>query len=75
MSGTIEQALERYEDLRMPHSYRMVRGALANGDIIHSPRLADAQEAERFGQEVWSNGSVSERYEWLYSYDVDKVEV
>lgn len=75
VSGGAERALQRYEELRLPHSYRMVRGALANGDIIHSPRLATPEEAERFGEEVWSNGSVNERYEWLYSYDVDKVDI
>lgn len=75
VEGGITPALKRYETLRMPHSYRMVRGAIANGDVIHSPRLATPEEAERFGEEVWSTGSVTERYEWLYSYNVETVEI
>ncbi len=70
-----ERALKRYEELRLPRTYRMVREAINNGKIIHSPRLATPESSEAYGNEVWSPTAIGDRYEWLYSYQVDTVEV
>ncbi|PPE71242.1 FAD-dependent monooxygenase [Caldimonas thermodepolymerans] len=71
----IPAALKRYEALRMPRTYDMVRRALENGRRIHARELGDPASAEIFGAREWSQGAVGDRYEWLYSYQAETVAI
>lgn len=71
----IPAALKRYQALRMPRTYDMVRRATENGRRIHARELADPVSAEVFGSREWSQGAVGDRYDWLYSYQADQVEI
>ena len=63
------QALSRYEAARAPRTARMVRGATDNTWRFHSPELATPQGADAFMAREYSQEPITERYDWLYSYD------
>lgn len=73
--GDIAQALARFDELRRPRTYRMVRGAADNTSRFHNPALASVDTAEAFISREWQSAAVSERYDWLFEYDVEAVEV
>lgn len=70
-----EQALLRYEQARKDRTSRMVRGANENAARFHNPALARAEGAADYVSREWNEARAKERYEWLFEYDVDKVEV
>lgn len=67
--------LLRYQALRMERTSRIVLGSAANAARFHNPLLADAAEAGRYVDREWSEDSVRQRYEWLFSYDATSVDV
>ncbi|MDM0058809.1 FAD-dependent oxidoreductase [Variovorax fucosicus] len=67
--------LLRYQALRMERTSRIVLGSAANAARFHNPLLADAVEAGRYVDREWSEDSVRQRYEWLFSYDATAVDV
>ncbi len=71
----VPQALARFDELRRPRTYRMVRGAADNTSRFHNPALASVESAEAFISREWQSAAVSERYDWLFEYDVEAVEV
>jgi salicylate hydroxylase len=73
--GNPEQALARYEQARLERTSRMVRGSAANAGRFHNPELATAEGAARYVDNEFSEERVKERYEWLFRYDVDAVEI
>lgn len=75
MEDDIPTALRRYEELRLPRTYNMVRRANENGKRIHAPELATPESAEVFGATQWSEDAIGDRYEWLYGYKAEEVEV
>ena len=68
-------ALQRYEALRLDRTARVVRGSAANATRFHNPQLAHAEGAAAYVDREWSEERVKERYNWLFEYDVDAVEV
>lgn len=68
-------ALRRYDELRRPRAHRMVLGSAENTSRFHHPSLADPATAEAFIDREWRSGAVSDRYDWLFTYDVEGVEV
>lgn len=68
-------ALARYEDLRKERTARVVRGSAENARRFHNPALAHAEGAAAYVEREWNEQRVRERYEWLFTYDVDTVAV
>jgi salicylate hydroxylase len=73
--NALPHALDRYESLRLERTSRIVRGSAANTKRFHNPALAHAEGAAEYVEREWSEERVKERYNWLFEYDVDSVEV
>ncbi|KDC34174.1 FAD-dependent monooxygenase [Bordetella bronchiseptica] len=71
MRADARQALVRYQDLRVERTARVVRGSAENARRFHNPELAHAAGAAAYVEQQWSEARVRERYEWLFTYDVD----
>jgi salicylate hydroxylase len=71
----VANALRRYEQVRRPHAYRMVRGSAENTSRFHNSALASPATAEAFIAREWQSAAISERYDWLFTYDADQVEI
>jgi salicylate hydroxylase len=71
----LPHALARYEELRLDRTARVVRGSAANATRFHNPQLAHAEGAAEYVDREWSEERVKERYNWLFEYNVDTVEV
>ncbi|HEY0296760.1 MAG TPA: FAD-dependent monooxygenase [Bordetella sp.] len=65
------QALQRYEAARVDRTSRVVRGSAENARRFHNPALAHAEGAADYVSREWSEARVHERYEWLFTYNVD----
>jgi salicylate hydroxylase len=74
-AGDPERALQRYEDVRKERTARVVIGSAANTKRFHNPALANAEGAAEYVSREWTEEKISERYEWLFKYDVDAVEL
>lgn len=70
---TVDEALDRYQRLRIPRTTRAVEGANANAERFHNPTLADPEGAQRYVDEQWAADQVVERYSWLFEYDPTRV--
>ena len=68
-------ALQRYEAVRKPHTYRMVRGSAENTARFHNPALATVETAQPFIDREWQAKAISDRYDWLFNYDAEHVEI
>lgn len=68
-------AFERYEGARRERTARVVLGSAANTTRFHNPALASAQGAQEYVDHEWNEERVKERYEWLFKYDVEAVEL
>ncbi|MCM8732303.1 FAD-dependent monooxygenase [Hephaestia sp. GCM10023244] len=70
---TIEEALSRYQQARIPRTTKVVDGAAANTERFHNPMLAEPHNAQAYVDEQWAPERVIDRYEWLFRYDVTRV--
>jgi salicylate hydroxylase len=70
-----QQALPRYEALRKERTTRVVRGSAENARRFHNPELAHASGAAAYVEREWNEERVRERYDWLFTYDVDAVQI
>lgn len=68
-------ALRRYDAVRRPRTYRMMAGAAENTARFHNPALLTAAGAEAFIAREWQSKSISDRYDWLFDYDAERVEI
>jgi salicylate hydroxylase len=64
-----------YENARRERTSRVVLGSAANTKRFHNPALANADGASAYVEREWNETQVRERYEWLFKYDVDAVEI
>jgi salicylate hydroxylase len=73
--GDVATALARYEDARIDITTRKVIGANDNAIRFHNPALATEAGATLYVDREWSRDAIIRRYEWIFAYDVDAVEV
>ena len=73
--GDVPTALKRYEGARLERDNRMVRGATEMVRHFHNPDYRDPVKADAYINEAWSGDAIAERYEWLFTYNVDTVPV
>lgn len=71
----LPSALQRYEALRLGVTTRKVLGASANTERFHNPALATEAGAQAYVDKEWNREAIIERYEWIFTYDVNAVEV
>ena len=72
---TVEEALVAYEKARLVRDNRMVEGSTENTLRFHNDAYLDPVSADEYINREWSVEAIAERYEWLFTYDVDKVPV
>jgi salicylate hydroxylase len=53
----------------------VVEGSNANAKRFHNPALADALGAADYVRREWNEERVKERYEWLFRYNAETVEI
>jgi salicylate hydroxylase len=71
----LELALSRYESARRRRTRQAVIGSAENAQRFHDRHLSERGEAQKYIDREWAGERVSERYEWLFRYDVTSVEV
>lgn len=70
-----EQALTRYEGLRVERTSAIVEGSAANAKRFHNPHLANPETARTYLDEQWRPDLVRQRYDWLFEYDATAVPI
>lgn len=70
-----ETALKRYEGARVDRTTKMVQGARENTGRFHEKALATEEGAIAYMESEWSRDPITDRYDWLYRYDVMKAEI
>ena len=73
--GSVPLALQHYEKARVERTSRVVEGSNANAKRFHNPALADAHGAADYVSREWNEERVKERYEWLFRYNAEEVEI
>ena len=66
----VAAALDRYERARNERTRAIVLGSAANARRFHNPALADPVGAKEYLDGEWSRAAITNRYEWLFTYDV-----
>lgn len=67
--------LQRYEQLRIERTTRIVRGSSDNAKRFHNPLLAHQEGAQDYIDREWAEDKVRSRYHWLFEYDALTVPV
>lgn len=62
--------LAHYERARIERTRRTMEGSTANIQRFHNPVLADPVKGREYVDREWAGQRVSERYDWLFKYDV-----
>ena len=65
-----EVALQKYEAARVDRTTAMVKGARENTGRFHEKALATEEGAIEYMKNEWSRDPITDRYDWLYRYDV-----
>ena len=77
LSGTrtIEEGFKAYEGARIERTSRIVKGSSDNARRFHNPTLASTEGAIDYVNREWAEERVRERYNWLFDYRFDEVEI
>jgi len=67
--------LSCYQDARVAVTTRKVTGANDNAKRFHNPALGTEQGAAAYVDREWSRDAIVRRYEWIFTYNVDAVEI
>lgn len=73
--GNLQQRLARYEQARKERTAKVVLGSAENARRFQSRALADPVAAQEYVDREWTEERVTQRYEWLFTYDVTAVQV
>jgi salicylate hydroxylase len=73
--GDAATALARYQDARIAVTTRKVMGANDNTKRFHNPALATEEGACAYVDREWNRDAIIRRYEWIFTYDVETVEI
>jgi len=73
--GDVATALSRYQDARVAVTASKVAGANDNAKRFHNPALATEEGATTYVNREWSRDAIIRRYEWIFTYNVDTVEI
>ncbi|HVV93185.1 MAG TPA: FAD-dependent monooxygenase [Hyphomicrobiales bacterium] len=73
--GAVEEGLARYEEARRERTHRVVERSAENVIRFHNPRLADPTGAVEYVEQEWSGARISDRYDWLFTYNAGAVEL
>ena len=73
--GDVETAFRKYEDARLTRDNAMVAGATDMITRFHNPDYRDPAKADAYIDREWSPEAIDKRYEWLFTYNVDTVEI
>ena len=73
--GDVATELSRYQDARVAVTTRKVAGANDNAKRFHNPALGTEQGAAVYVRREWSRDAIIRRYEWIFTYNVDAVEI
>ncbi|MDX9969408.1 MAG: FAD-dependent monooxygenase, partial [Hydrogenophaga sp.] len=71
----VPTALRRYDEVRRPRAHRMVLGSAENTARFHNPALNNVDDAEAFVSREWQSTAISDRYDWLFTYDAEDVAI
>jgi salicylate hydroxylase len=75
LGGDIRSRLLRYENARRDRTRRAVEGSADNINRFHNKALADPVKAREHVEREWAGQPIADRYEWIFRYDVTKVEI
>jgi salicylate hydroxylase len=73
--GDVPTALARYEQARLAVTTRKVKGANDNAVRFHNPALATEAGATAYVDREWSREAIIQRYEWIFTYNVETAEI
>lgn len=71
----IPAALKKFEAARLERTTHVVRRSTENGKRFHNAELACVEGAAAYVDREWAEDKVRSRYDWLFSYNVDAVNV
>ena len=70
-----ETALAHYDAARVDRTATLVRGANEMAKRFHNPALANAAGAKAYVDAQWNEGTIKQRYDWIFQYDATRVAV
>jgi salicylate hydroxylase len=73
--GDVAAALLAYEKARLVRDNRMVQGSWENTARFHNDAYKNPDDADTYINREWSQAAIADRYEWLFTYNVDTVPV
>jgi salicylate hydroxylase len=73
--GDVATALSRYQAARVAVTTHKVAGANDNAKRFHNPALATEEGAAAYVDREWSRDAIIRRYEWIFTYNVDAVDI
>jgi salicylate hydroxylase len=71
----LPEALTRYKSARIERTTQIVERSTENGRRFHNPALASAEGAADYVSREWAEDKVRQRYDWLFRYCADEVEI
>ena len=71
----VATALSRYQNARIAITTRKVAGANDNAERFHNPALGSEEGAAAYVDREWNRDAIIGRYEWIFTYNVETVEI
>ena len=73
--GDVATALSRYQNARIAITTRKVAGANDNAKRFHNRALGSEEGAAAYVDREWNRDAIIRRYEWIFTYNVETVEI
>jgi salicylate hydroxylase len=71
----LPEVLERYQQLRIERTTKIVLKSAENAKRFHNQALANADGAAEYVSREWQPDKIRDRYDWLFAYDALTVEL